>query len=143
MRAKQLFGQWLVVLPLTVLGQGCAGRGADLWRAGMGGGGAVVGYHLGNGSAVGAAAGAVGGLVLSEGVLTAMAKGREQEFLHGYEMGMNDAVKRQYWLIQAQQRLPRSRQEAETQTVYYNFPGPEQFQGVRFVPHTLRVEVQQ
>lgn len=88
----------------AVVFSGCStvgGAAADLGLAGAGG---VAGYQLSDhkvgGAAAGAALGYVGSRIAQNEVQSATADAEKR----GYERGMNQAVKQQYWLMQSQQR---------------------------------------
>jgi len=70
----------------------------------MGAGGAYIGHELSDGNPVATAAGAAGGVLLSEGLHFAAKKQSEKAYLTGYEKGRSDAVKQQYWLYVSMQR---------------------------------------
>ncbi len=53
-----------------------------------------------------------------------------------YDLGMGDTVKRQYWIIQNQQK------ETDTSNYsvkYYKIKSPTNVNGVKFVPHSITV----
>ena len=90
----------LAVLTLT----GCStvgGAAADLGLAGAGG---VAGYHVSDGKIGGAAAGAALGYVGSRIAQSEVQRKAAEAEKRGYDRAMNQAVKQQYWLMQAQQR---------------------------------------
>ncbi len=70
----------------------------------LGAGGAYLGHELSDGNPVATAAGAAGGVLLSEGLHFAAKKQSEKAYLTGYEKGRSDAVKQQYWLYVSMQR---------------------------------------
>lgn len=93
-------GAGLAVLTLT----GCSTVGrsaADLALAGAGG---VAGYHLSDGKVGGAAAGAALGYAGSRIAQSTVQRQTAEAEKRGYDRAMNQAVKQQYWLMQAQQR---------------------------------------
>lgn len=69
----------------------------------LGAGGAYVGHELSNGDPLITAAGAAGGLVVSE-TLHYAEKQAEKAYATGYDKGKSDAVKQQYWLYVSMQR---------------------------------------
>ena len=70
----------------------------------LGAGGAYLGHELSDGNPVATAAGAAGGVLISEGLHFAAKKQSEKAYLTGYEKGRSDAVKQQYWLYVSMQR---------------------------------------
>ena len=89
------------------------GTAADLGLAGAGG---VAGYHLADGKVGGAAAGAALGLIGSRVAQSEIRRGMSAAEKRGYDRAMNQAVKQQYWIIQAQQR-ERQSEEREAKLV--------------------------
>ncbi|MDX1951086.1 MAG: hypothetical protein SFY81_02815 [Verrucomicrobiota bacterium] len=106
----------------------------------MGAGGAALANELSDGDPLITAAGAAGGVVLSEGLHYAAKKQTEKAFVNGYEKGRSDAVKQQYWILVNQQK-PTSGSSANVRL--YQIPIPEQtIDGVTMKPTTkyLRIE---
>src|SRR2546423_761127 len=66
-------------------------------------GGAYFGHELSNGDPLAPAAGAAGGVLLSEGLHYAAGKEAEKAYATGYDKGKSDAVKQQYWLYVSMQ----------------------------------------
>ena len=58
------------------------------------------------------------------------------EIKKAYDLGMGDTVKRQYWIIQNQQKETDS---PNYKTKYYKIKSPTDVNGVKFVPHTITV----
>ena len=117
---------------------GCAAT-RSLTDIGAAAGGAYVAHELSDGSPIATAAGAAGGVVVSEVLHYATRKQSEKAFATGYDKGRSDAVKQQYWLYVSQQRA-RNR---EGQVRLYEVQLPEQtIDGVTFKPTTkyLRIE---
>jgi predicted small secreted protein len=107
----------------------------------MGAGGAALANHLSDGDPVITAAGAAGGVLLSEGLHYASKKQSEKAYATGYEKGRSDAVKQQYWVLVNQQK-PKST-DADANVRLYEIPVPEQrIDGVILRPTTkyLRIE---
>jgi hypothetical protein len=105
----------------------------------LGAGGAYLGHEFSNGDPLATAAGAAGGVILSEGLHFAAKKQSEKAYATGYDKGRSDAVKQQYWLYVAaqQQRNPAANVRL------YPVQLPEQrIDGVTFQPTTklLRIE---
>lgn len=84
--------------------------GADLGLAGAGG---VAGYHLSDGKVGGAAAGAAVGYVASRVAQSEVRSAMSDAEKRGYDRALNQAVKQQYWLRQAQQREQVEASEAQ------------------------------
>lgn len=93
----------LLALSVLVL-SGCntvGGAAADLGLAGAGG---VAGYHLADGKVEGAAAGAAVGYLGSRIAQSEIRRSMSEAEKRGYDRAMNQAVKQQYWIMQANQR---------------------------------------
>src|SRR5580765_2133591 len=128
------------VLPfsLSLLLCGCAAT-RTITDIGAAAGGAYIGHELSDGNPMATAAGAAGGVVVSEALHYAAGKQSEKAYATGYEKGRSDAVKQQYWLYIAQQRA----RDHEGQVRLYEIQLPEQtIDGVTFKPTTkyLRIE---
>lgn len=130
----------LILLSLSVplLFCGCAATRTvtDIGAAAAGG---YIGNELSDGDPIATAAGAAGGVIVSETLHYAARKQAEKAYANGYDKGRSDAVKQQYWLYVAQQRA-RNR---EGQVRLYEVQLPEQtIDGVTFKPTTkyLRIE---
>jgi hypothetical protein len=130
---------YLLSLPtLVVLFSGCAAA-RPVSDVALGAGGAYAGYKLSGGSALGAVAGAAGGVAVSEGAHYVARKEADKSYLNGYEKGRSDAVKQQYWLQVGQQKTPPS----DPNVRLYGIPVPEQtVDGAILKPTTkyLRIE---
>ena len=117
---------------------GCAAT-RPLGDAALGAGGAYLAHELSNGNPIATAAGAAGGVLLSEGLHYAAKKESQKAYAAGYDKGKSDAVKQQYWLYVSLQR-----QRNHVGTVHlYPVQLPEQrIDGVTFQPTTkyLRIE---
>ena len=123
---------------------GCSAVSTTMQRAGAVGLGSTIGglagYKLGNKDPVKTAAGAVLG-----GVATHAAMGKDpavlqEGFDQGYVQGQSDAIKRQYFLRQEQERRPAGSGEGEP--VYYVMPGPTvTADGRQLKPHEVAVRV--
>jgi hypothetical protein len=129
-----------LILPLASIAllTGCAAT-RTISDVGLGAGGAVLAHELSDGNPVATAAGAAGGVLLSEGLHYAAKKQSEKAYVTGYEKGRSDAVKQQYWLYVDMQK-PRNRVD---NVRLYEVQLPEQrIDGVIFKPSTkyLRIE---
>jgi hypothetical protein len=106
----------------------------------MGAGGAALANELSNGDPAITAAGAAGGVLVSEGLHYASKKQSEKAYANGYEKGRSDAVKQQYWVLVNQQK---AKAEEQNNVRLYEIPIPEQkIDGVILKPTTkyLRIE---
>jgi len=70
----------------------------------FGAGGAYLGHEISNGDPLITAAGAAGGVIVSETLHYASKKQAEKAFATGYDKGKSDAVKQQYWLYVSMQK---------------------------------------
>jgi hypothetical protein len=107
----------------------------------MGAGGAALANELSNGDPAITAAGAAGGVLLSEGLHLASKKQSEKAYTNGYEKGRSDAVKQQYWVLINQQKPKPG--DLDSNVRLYEIPVPEQkIDGVILKPTTkyLRIE---
>jgi hypothetical protein len=105
----------------------------------LGAGGAYLGHELSNGDPLVTAAGAAGGVVVSETLHYAARKQVQKAYATGYDKGKSDAVKQQYWLYVSMQ----SHRNQVTNVRLYPVQLPEQrIDGVTFQPSTklLRIE---
>lgn len=99
---RSLIGAVLAVGALPFAGCNTVGSAAaDLGLAGAGG---VAGYHLSDGNVGGAAAGAAVGYLGSRIAQKEIRRSTNEAEKRGYDRAMNQAVKQQYWIMQAQQR---------------------------------------
>src|SRR5687768_923775 len=69
-----------------------------------GAGGAAIAHEMSDGNLAITAAGAAGGVLISEGLHYASRKESQKAFVTGYEKGRSDAVKQQYWILIKRQR---------------------------------------
>jgi hypothetical protein len=127
-----------VALLVMLLFSGCAGS-RPISDVAMGAGGAALGNTLSDGDPLITAAGAAGGVILSEGLHYAARKQSEKAYLTGYEKGRSDAVKQQYWSQVQQQKAGKN----DANVRLYEIPVPEQtIDGAILQPTTkyLRIE---
>jgi len=105
----------------------------------LGAGGAYLGHELSNGDPVATAAGAAGGVILSEGLHFAAKKQAEKAYATGYDKGKSDAVKQQYWLYVSMQK---QRNQVSGVRLYPVQLPEQRIDGVTFQPSTklLRIE---
>jgi hypothetical protein len=133
------FGTLLCVV-ITCLFCGCSAlRPID--DAALGAGGAYLGNKLSNGSPLATAAGAAGGVLVSEGLHYAAKTQADKAFANGYDKGKSDAVKQQYWLYVSMQHR-QSGQDGGSIRLYPVQLPEQRIDGVTFQPSTkyLRIE---
>jgi hypothetical protein len=117
---------------------GCAAT-RPLGDAALGAGGAYLGHELSNGDPIATAAGASGGVLLSEGLHYAARKQADKAYAAGYDKGKSDTVKQQYWLYVSMQR---QRNQVSNVRLYPVQLPEQRIDGVTFQPSTklLRIE---
>jgi hypothetical protein len=105
----------------------------------LGAGGAYLGHELSNGDPLATAAGAAGGVIVSETLHYAAKKQAEKAYATGYDKGKSDAVKQQYWLYVSMQR---QRNQVGSVRLYPVQLPEQRIDGVTFQPATklLRIE---
>ena len=105
----------------------------------LGAGGAYLGHELSNGDPLATAAGAAGGVILSEGLHFVAKKQSDKAYAAGYEKGKSDAVKQQYWLYVSMQK---QRNQVSSVRLYPVKLPEQRIDGVTFQPSTkfLRIE---
>lgn len=123
----------------SLLAAGCATT-RPIGGVVMGAGGAALANELSDGNTAWTAAGAAGGVLLSEGLHYASRKQAERAYADGYDKGRSDAVKQQYWVMVNHQKAAG---DANADVRLYEIPVPEQrIDGVILKPTTkyLRIE---
>ena len=129
----------LIISFLPIFICGCAAvRPVTDMAAGAGGG--ALASDLSNDNIGITAAGAAGGVLLSEGAFYFSDKQSQKAYVTGYEKGRSDAVKQQYWILVHQQQQKNSVPENVS---LYAIPVPEQtIDGAILNPTTkfLRIE---
>jgi hypothetical protein len=120
---------------------GCAGAtrvATATLGAGLGG---AAGNVLSDGDPLLTAAGAAGGVLLSETLNYASDSRAKKAALEGYNKGRSDAVKQQYWIMENQQRAALNITE---EISLYDIPLPEQeIDGVILNPRTATLRIQE
>lgn len=96
---------------------GCNTVGSAAADLGLAGAGGVAGYHLSDGKVGGAAAGAALGYLGSRVAQAEVRREMSEAEKRGYDRAMNQAVKQQYWLMQAQQRERPASDERDARLV--------------------------
>ena len=141
MKSKLTFYASNILLAALVVSlfAGCAAT-RPIADTALGAGGAYLGHELSNGDPLATAAGAAGGVILSEGLHYAAKKQSEKAYAAGYDKGKSDAVKQQYWLYVAMQQQRRN-QVANVRLYPVKLP-EQRIDGVTFQPSTklLRIE---
>jgi hypothetical protein len=128
---------YFFLVPLFVTGCAAVRPVTDM-AAGAGGG--YIADKLSNGNPAITAAGAAGGVLLSEGGFYLAGKESDKAYVTGYEKGRSDAVKQQYWILVHQQQQQKTLPENVS---LYAIPIPEQtIDGTILNPTTkyLRIE---
>jgi hypothetical protein len=124
-------------VPLLVAGCAAVRPVTDM---ALGAGGGALANDLSHGNPGITAAGAAGGVLLSEGAFYLSGKQSDKAYVTGYEKGRSDAVKQQYWIQIHQQQQQKTLPENIS---LYAIPIPEQnIDGVILNPTTkfLRIE---
>jgi len=128
----------MICLIIPVFLVGCAAT-RPITDVAAAGGGAFIANDLSNGNPAITAAGAAGGVLVSEGAFYLSKKQSDKSYVTGYEKGRSDAAKQQYWIQVNQQRTPPPPDDIR----FYAIPVPEQMiDGVILNPTTkyLRIE---
>ncbi len=129
----------LVLMTLVAgLFAGCAAT-RPISDVALGAGGAYLGHELSHGDPLITAAGAAGGVVVSEGLHYAAKKQSDKAYAAGYDKGKSDAVKQQYWLYVS---LQKQRDQGGSVRLYPVQLPEQRIDGVTFQPSTklLRIE---
>jgi hypothetical protein len=135
---KTTFFTLIISTALAGLFAGCAAS-RPITDAALGAGGAYLGHELSHGNPVATAAGAAGGVLLSEGLHYAAKTQSDKAYAAGYDKGKSDAVKQQYWLYVA---LQQHRNQVANVRLYPVQLPEQRIDGVTFQPSTkyLRIE---
>lgn len=128
----------ILLIALATLVTGCAST-RPIGGAVFGAGGAYLGHELSNGNPAATAAGAAGGVLLSEGLHYLAKKETQKAYVSGYDKGKSDAVKQQYWLYVSMQK---QRNQVGTVRLYPVQLPEQRIDGVTFQPSIkyLRIE---
>jgi hypothetical protein len=127
----------IIFVPLLVTGCAAVRPVSDM---ALGAGGGLLANQLSNGNPGITAAGAAGGVLLSEGGFYLAGKASDNAYTTGYEKGRSDAVRQQYWILIHQQQQQKTLPENIS---LYAIPVPEQtIDGTILNPTTkyLRIE---
>ena len=128
----------LFIIPILLCGCAATQPVADV--AAGAGGGALADYFSHGNPAI-TAAGAAGGVAVSEGLGYVARKEQNDAYLNGYEQGRSDAVKQQYWILVDQQKAPPNQSGSVR---YYEIQIPEQkIDGVVLEPVTKFIRIEE
>lgn len=129
---------FLLVVPILLCG--CAAT-RPISDAAMGAGGGALAAQFSNGNPGITAAGAAGGVLVSEGLHYAAGKEAQTAYNNGYDKGRSDAVKQQYWLMVNQQKAQGNQASGIR---YYEVQIPEQtVDGVILEPTTEYIRIEE
>lgn len=98
----------LVMWAAALFLSGCGTLGGGAAEVGLAGLGGAVGYEVSDQKIGGAAAGAAVGYAAAKVARHEIKRGEAEAEKRGYDRAMNQAVKQQYWIIQNQQRSPKT-----------------------------------
>jgi len=140
MKTKHITNASRLILLALVAGliAGCSAT-RPISDVALGAGGAYLGHELSDGDPLITAAGAAGGVIVSETLHYAAKKQAEKAYATGYDKGKSDAVKQQYWLYVSMQR---QRNQVGSVRLYPVQLPEQRIDGVTFQPSTklLRIE---
>jgi outer membrane lipoprotein SlyB len=101
----------IAIIPWIPIATGGCHSSKPLWGAGSTVGGAAIGAAVSrtmSDQAWAPVAGALAGGIVGAGVYHTHKSEQEEEFASGYEQGLSDSIKRQYWIQARMQRLLES-----------------------------------
>ena len=126
---------------LLLAGCSTTEAGKSVSDIGLAGAGGVIGYQLSDGKPAATAAGAVAGYLVSKTVQSSRERALLEAQKHGYERGLNQAVKQQYWIIQNQQKSTSPQEARDSRLLPVVIPETK-INGVTINAHVefLRVE---
>ena len=126
---------------LLLAGCSTTEAGKSVSDIGFSGAGGVLGYQLSDGKPAATAAGAVAGYLVSKTVQSSRERALLEAQKHGYERGLNQAVKQQYWIIQNQQKSTSPQEARDSRLLPVVIPETK-INGVTINAHVefLRVE---
>ena len=102
--------QPLILVLSAPLLAGCSSLQRPLVDGALGAAGGYAGSQLSGGNPAAAAGGAVGGVLLGEGIHALQRRGEQQSYDQGYEQGRGAAVKDLYWQLRDQQRTKQAKE---------------------------------
>ena len=126
---------------LLLAGCSTTEAGKSVSDIGLAGAGGVIGYQLSDGKPAATAAGAVAGYLVSKTVQSSRERALKEAQRIGYERGLNQAVKQQYWIIQNQQKSTSPQEARDSRLLPVVIPETK-INGVTINAHVefLRVE---
>jgi hypothetical protein len=128
---------FISIIPLFLCG--CSSLTQPVSDVAMGAGGGALADYFSNGNPAITAAGAAGGVAVSEGLGYVERKEQNNAYSNGYEKGRSDAVKQQYWILVSQQKNPSGQSDGVR---YYPIQIPEQtINGVILEPTTEYIRI--
>ena len=133
----------VIATTLAMLFTGCAGTSPTRVIGDTVGasGGAALGSVLGHGNPIATAAGAGGGLLVSESLQAGSTAASHKSYDVGYEKGRSDTAKQQYQLLINQQRQPAG---ADQPASLFRIPLPEREDGGAILePSTRTLRIQE
>jgi hypothetical protein len=132
---------FLIISTMPLFLCGCSSLTQPATDIAAGAGGGALADYFSNGNPAITAAGAAGGVAVSEGLGYIERKEQNNAYLNGYEKGRSDAVKQQYWILVSQQKNSAN---APGGVCYYEIQIPEQtIDGVTLEPTTKYIRVEQ
>jgi hypothetical protein len=130
---------FISILPVFLCG--CSSLTQPATDVAMGAGGGALADYFSNGNPAITAAGAAGGVAVSEGLGYVERKEQNDAYLNGYEKGRSDSVKQQYWILVSQQKNSANQSD---DVRYYEIQIPEQtIDGVTLEPTTKYLRIEQ
>ncbi len=115
MKKQRFEGALILAACVAVLGlSGCGTLGGPVAEVGLAGAGGALGYEVSDHRVGGAAAGAAAGYVAAKVARGEVKRVEDDAEKRGYDRAMNQAVKQQYWIIQNQQRGPKTETPTHT-----------------------------
>jgi hypothetical protein len=130
---------FISILPIFLCG--CSSLTQPATDVAMGAGGGALADYFSKGNPAITAAGAAGGVAVSEGLGYVERKEQNDAYLNGYEKGRSDAVKQQYWVLVSQQKSSANQSD---DVRYYEIQIPEQtIDGITLEPTTKYLRIEQ
>lgn len=132
---------FLIISTIPIFLCGCSSLTQPATDVAAGAGGGALADYFSNGNPAITAAGAAGGVAVSEGLGYVERKAQNDAYQNGYEKGRSDAVKQQYWILVSQQKAPAN---GNSDIRYYEIQIPEQnIDGVTLEPTTKYLRIEQ
>jgi hypothetical protein len=129
---------FISIIPIFLCG--CSSLTQPVSDVAMGAGGGALADYFSNGNPAITAAGAAGGVAVSEGLGYVERKEQNTSYQNGYEKGRSDAVKQEYWILVSQQKNPSGQSDGVR---YYEIQIPEQtIDGTILEPTTKYIRIE-